>query len=103
MDGYKVKRGEVEYSAASLAELRQWALSGRVAPSDYVFNPTLGRWTYAREMQELRESFPAGKNANTVIVVGAVLVLAGAVIPRAGLFVLLGIVLLVVGVARRKS
>ena len=101
MSGYKIKRGDVEYPAASLAELRQWALNGRVAPGDYVFNPTLGKWTYAREIEELKASFPAAKNSKTLVTVGAALVLAGAVIPHASLFLLLGIIVLIVGVVRR--
>lgn len=101
MSGYKMKRGETEYPVASLAELRQWALKGNLAPGDYVFNPTLGKWTYAREMEELKTSFPAGKNGNTLVVVGAVLLAMGLFIPKAWLFVLLGLVVLVVGVARR--
>lgn len=98
---WKMKRGETEYPAGSLAELRQWALKGNLGPNDYVFNPTLGKWTYAREMEELKASFPAGKNGNTLIAVGAVLLLMGAIIPKAGLFLLLGIVVLIVGVVRR--
>lgn len=101
MTSYKMKRGDKEYPAQSLAELRQWALKGNLVGSDYVFNPTLGKWTYAREMEELKASFPASKNGNTLVAVGAVLILLGALIPKAGLFLLLGLLVLVVGVVRR--
>lgn len=101
MTEWKMKRGDTEYPATSLAELRQWALKGNLVGSDYVFNPTLSKWMYARELEELKASFPAGKNGNTLIAVGAVLLAMGLFIPKAWLFMLLGVVVLVVGVVRR--
>lgn len=51
---YRLKRGEQEYQIRGLARLQEAARIGRVVPSDYVFNPVLERWMYARDMAELQ-------------------------------------------------
>jgi len=50
---WKLKRGDEEYVVPNVAKLREWAVEGRVLKDDYVFNPVLGRWMYARELGEL--------------------------------------------------
>lgn len=50
---WKVRRQDIEYSAANFEELLEWVRRGKVAPSDYVFNPVLERWMYASEVKEL--------------------------------------------------
>lgn len=37
------------------SELRKMAASGLVQPGDLVYHPVLGRWLYARELEEIRD------------------------------------------------
>jgi HEAT repeat. len=54
MAGWKLRRGDSEWPVESIAILQEWARSGRVNRSDYVFNPILEKWMYAEEVIELR-------------------------------------------------
>lgn len=56
---YRLKRGEEEFQVPSLERLREYARAGRVVDSDYVYNPVLERWMYARDMAELQGEFGA--------------------------------------------
>lgn len=58
-DEWKVKRGDQEWLVPDSATLQVWAREKRVLPDDYVFNPVLQRWMYAREAGELATSFAA--------------------------------------------
>jgi hypothetical protein len=40
-------------------ELRGLAAKGQLAPGDLVYHPVLGRWLYAREVEEVREQVEA--------------------------------------------
>lgn len=52
---YRLKRGEQEFQVrGGIARLQEAARLGRVVPSDYVYNPVLERWMYARDMAELQ-------------------------------------------------
>jgi len=42
-------------------ELRSLAKCGQLAPGDLVYHPTLGRWLYAREVEEVRELVAAAE------------------------------------------
>jgi hypothetical protein len=43
-------------------ELRQRAAAGLVAAGDLVYHPILGRWLYAREVEELRDALSSAAN-----------------------------------------
>jgi hypothetical protein len=43
-----------DYPAENLDMVRAWAREGRLKSSHYVFNPTLQKWMYARDVEELR-------------------------------------------------
>jgi len=60
---YRLKRGEAEFHVPGLDRLREYARSGRVVASDYVFNPVLERWMYARDMAELQGEFGSVERA----------------------------------------
>lgn len=49
-----VRIDDKDYPAQSIDELRSWAREGKVLSSHYVFNPTLEKWLYAREVEELK-------------------------------------------------
>lgn len=105
---YKLRRGETDYDVPNLETLREWARAGRVAPSDYVYNPTLERWAYARDLAELegelrvatsqRKSQDYRKHALACFI--AALVTAIWAPQLSGLLLLIAIVLLVVNYAR---
>jgi hypothetical protein len=57
MAEWKIRRGEDEFSAPDAATLQQWAASGNLAASDYVLNPILQQWMYARDLAELAGVF----------------------------------------------
>jgi len=59
MSGKWVLRIEDKDYAATLEQLRAWVTEGRVQPQFYVFNPTLDRWAYAKEIEELKPQFLA--------------------------------------------
>ncbi|HEX8953798.1 MAG TPA: DUF4190 domain-containing protein [Polyangia bacterium] len=42
-------------------ELKSQAKKGLLAPGDLVYHPTLGRWLYAREVEEVRELVAAAE------------------------------------------
>jgi hypothetical protein len=42
-------------------ELKSLAKKGQLAPGDLVYHPTLGRWLYAREVEEVRELVAAAE------------------------------------------
>jgi hypothetical protein len=63
MTEWKLRRDEREWPVKDAAELQQWANTGHVSPSDYIYNPTLEKWMYAREIAEL--SLPPDRRASS--------------------------------------
>lgn len=63
MSAWKIKRDDTEFTAPDVATLRKWAAQGRVLPTDYVHNPILNQWMYAKDAQELTATF-AARNPN---------------------------------------
>ncbi len=59
-------------SFCSEDELKALAKKGQLLPGDLVYHPTLGRWLYAREVEEVRALVAAaeelGKPAPTLVV-----------------------------------
>lgn len=51
---WKIRIGDTEFEARNDDELKQWYREGRVRPDSYVFHPLLQKWTYARDLEELR-------------------------------------------------
>lgn len=62
MADWKIRRGDSEWPAESIAILQEWAKSGRLNGSDYIFNPILEKWMYAADVLELRSSLPQAPN-----------------------------------------
>ena len=61
-----VRIGDRDYPVDGLQQLQAWTAEGRVQPSDYVYHPTLERWLYAKEVEELRGVFPPPPAARPV-------------------------------------
>lgn len=53
MGEWKLKRDDGEWVIADEAELRELARDGRIRPQDYLFNPTLQQWMYAKDTVEV--------------------------------------------------
>jgi hypothetical protein len=94
MSEWKLKRGNEEWPIADAEMLKQWATDGRVNADDYVFNPILEKWMYARDAVELAGVFEAKtqsvnrKTGCSVSILGALLCL---------LFWPLGVIVLAIG------
>jgi hypothetical protein len=54
---WKVKRGQDEYPCPDTPTLKQWASQGLIAVDDYIFNPVLNQWLYARDVAEIQGVF----------------------------------------------
>lgn len=52
-----VRRGDQEFPCESIDLLKQWTREGRVIREDYVYNPVLQQWLYARDAAELQPLF----------------------------------------------
>ena len=61
---WKIKRDDREFMAPDTATLQLWAKEGHVVATDYVLNPTLDRWMYAREVAELANHFAVNRQAS---------------------------------------
>ena len=57
MDGWLLKRGTVERAIPDEITLVKWAAEKRFKASDLIYHPTLQRWLYAREVEEIRFAF----------------------------------------------
>ena len=97
-----LKRGGLDIPVKDVNQLRKLATEGGINPSDYVFNPVLNQWMYAKDAAELASVFTtAGKNesANTLNKAGMGFGIVGIVLcmtplmPLGALLVLVGIVL----------
>jgi hypothetical protein len=49
-------------------ELKALAKKGQLLPGDLVYHPTLGRWFYAREVEEVRELVAASESLGRPVV-----------------------------------
>lgn len=97
---WKIRRGETEYEVSGTPALVQYARSGRIAATDYVFNPTLNQWQIAKDVPELQGSLRAPSNPvgtpAQLGCLGAVMLVAG---PAIGGGLLNSLGLSVVGLA----
>ncbi len=53
--GWRLKRGESEYSAPDIDSIRNWAKESKVLPDDYIYNPILAQWIYAKDLVEIQD------------------------------------------------
>lgn len=58
MSEWRVRRGNEEWPTKGIEELQDWAKSGNVRPEDYVWNPILQKWLYAKDVAELEGFLP---------------------------------------------
>jgi hypothetical protein len=56
---WKAKRGDQEWAVGGIEEIRAAAKAGRAFPDDYIFNPVLNQWMYAKDLAELSDAFGA--------------------------------------------
>ena len=56
---WKVLKEGQEYLCPDSVTLKEWAAAGRIQREDYIFNPILGQWLYARDVAEVQGSFAA--------------------------------------------
>lgn len=54
-ESWKTRAFGVEVEVTGPEHLRELAESGDIQPSDYVFNPVLQRWMYARDVEEIAD------------------------------------------------
>jgi hypothetical protein len=54
---WTVRIDDRDYPAENLQTLRSWAREGKLQQSHHVYNPTLQRWMYGREVEELKGWF----------------------------------------------
>jgi hypothetical protein len=54
---WKIRKGADEYPCPDIPTLKLWAAEGRILKEDYVFNPILGQWLYARDVAEIQANF----------------------------------------------
>jgi hypothetical protein len=53
MAKWRITRGEQQFIASDVDELKAWAESGKIRPDDVVLHPDLGRHVYAVELDEI--------------------------------------------------
>jgi len=53
MAQWRITRGEEQFVAANMEELKAWADGGKIRPDDVVLHPQLGRHMYAVELDEI--------------------------------------------------
>lgn len=94
---WKIKKGSDEFPCPDIPTLKQWAAEGRILKEDYVFNPVLGQWLYARDVAEIQANFVTTKNqaqAQDLKKIAIALAILGAVFtllaPPLGVLLLLG-------------
>ena len=63
MAEWQIKRGESQFAAPDLETLEAWARTGNVVQTDYVFNPILQQWMYAKDLGELQAVFGKPESA----------------------------------------
>ena len=51
---WKLKQGSQETAIDGVATLKRWTTEGRIQRDDYVFNPVLGKWLYAKDTVEIQ-------------------------------------------------
>ncbi len=89
-------------SFCSEDELRKMATRGLLSPGDLVYHPVLGRWLYAREVEEIRAEMTAAASLGRPQAPGAPMdmngeAVAGFVLGMLGLLPLVGLVACLLG------
>jgi hypothetical protein len=108
---WKLKQGSQETAIDGVATLKRWTTEGRIQRDDYVFNPVLGKWLYAKDTVEIQELFSAkdkGKEAGRLNGLGLTFGIGGLLLGLVpglefvgGLLLLIGIVLTIVYYIKR--
>lgn len=57
--GWRIRRGDDEYLAASMESLREWARDGRLQRTDEVLSPGADEWIAAAELKEVADIYKA--------------------------------------------
>lgn len=108
---WKVRKDNQEFPCCDIATLKQWARDGRIQREDYVFNPVLGQWLYARDAAELQPHFGRKERtaeASRLNGLGLAFGIGGMVVaminaPLGGLLFVIGLVLTVAYYVKRPS
>jgi hypothetical protein len=84
-------------------ELRKRAASGLLAPGDLVYHPVLGRWLYAREVEEVRAELARAATLGRPVAPGAPVAsnpaaIAGFVLGLLGYIPLVGLACCILGI-----
>jgi hypothetical protein len=90
-------------SFCSEEELRKQAARGLIAAGDLVYHPVLGRWLYAREVEEIRTALQSAAALGRPVVAGPPLdmngeAIAGFVLGMLGLLPLIGLFACLLGI-----
>jgi hypothetical protein len=108
---WKIKRGDQEFTCGSADTLRQWAGDGRIQREDYVFNPVMEKWLYAKDTAEIQTCFSKKETAKQASrlnglglafgITGIVISMVPMLMPLGGLLFLIGLVLTVAYYVKR--
>ncbi len=52
---FKVRREDGDVDVHGVQELQRLYRTNKISPSDYIYNPTLDKWMYAKDFEELKE------------------------------------------------
>jgi hypothetical protein len=98
---WRLKQGSQETAINSVATLKQWAAEGRIQRDDYVFNPILEKWLYAKDTVEIQELFSAkekGKEARRLNGLGLSFGIGGLLLGLVPGLAIVGGLLLLIGI-----
>jgi hypothetical protein len=90
-------------SFCSEEELRRLAARGQLAPGDLVYHPVLGRWLYAREVEEVRGELAGAAQLGRPVVTAPALpsnseAIAGFILGVLGHLPLVGLICCLLGI-----
>jgi uncharacterized Zn finger protein (UPF0148 family) len=108
---FRVKRGAQEIELPSIEALRHDVQEGIIKLTDYVYNPILEKWMYARELAELEDivkiqesSSQANQyNKTSWIFAGFGLLLLFIFPPAGGVLLIIGVILAVMYYVKKGS
>jgi hypothetical protein len=112
MTGWLLKRGSEEYPIpGGPEELQRWAIAGKVRAEDYVYNPVLEKWMYARDTAEVAgilQNMTKGAATRSGCGLGILLMILGGVIGLlsptfGGLIALVGLVVCIAAVVKSST
>ncbi len=116
MPEYTVLKDAVKYKAPDIQTLKRWVREKRIRASDKVYEPSLKKWIYVKEMPELKEDLekitPKKSSIKPFIWIEVILMFIGLIIVSQGsyltgivgaYFLVFGISFLILTIKRTKK